>query len=73
MGRRGLFLRSQDFQIAANNAQQIVEIVGDAARQLPNSIELLVVQDEFFGALLLGEVIDDADEACFAADHSFAD
>ena len=39
----------------------------DAAGQLPDRVELLVMQDGFLGAFLLAQIVDDADENALVA------
>ena len=53
----------EQLQIADHDAEQIVEVVRDAAGELADRFHLLRLQQPRFEALLLGQVVDDREEA----------
>jgi hypothetical protein len=50
------------FQIAGNGGQQIVEVVGDAARELANCLLALGLRQHFLGLIALGEIAHDTNK-----------
>jgi len=45
-----------EFQVAHNDGQQIVEVVGDPARQLPHGLHLLCLTERLLGIFQLGNL-----------------
>ena len=68
-----LELVRQKLRIADDDGQQIVEVVGDAAGELAHGLHLLGLDQLLFGALAVGEVMNDADEDGFAVLLGLAD
>ena len=52
----------EQLQVADHDAEQIVEVVRDAAGELADRFHLLRLQQPRFEALLLGEIVDDREE-----------
>ena len=55
----GFQLLEQDFGVAVDDHQQVVEVVGDAARQAPDGFHFLRLPELFFQLAALGNVLGD--------------
>jgi len=59
-------LVAEEFRVADDDGQEIVEIVRDAAGELADHLHLLRLHKLFFSFLAFGKVVDDPDEDGFA-------
>ena len=61
---RGIVLAPQHLQAPRNDLQQVVEVVSDSARELPQRFKLLRLAQAVFHRSALGGIGNDADNAC---------
>ena len=68
-----LQLLAEMFGVADHDREQVVEVVGDAAGQLPDDFHFLRLAKLLLGVLALGQVVDDSDKDRLAVLPGFAD
>src|SRR5216684_2598078 len=61
------------FGVANDYREKIVEVMGDAARELPHDLHLLRLLKLLFGLLAPGQIVNDPDEDGLAVLPGFAD